>query len=575
MNRNRKLGQKRMEPSELAARLNALHSSPHSEVRAVLHELEVTQIELEVQNRELIESRQEIEQSQSRYIDLFDFAPVGYITLDKKGIIKEINLTAAELLGSPRQFLVGSALAPKISLSDRQKFRSFLSQCDQIDQKQSIEFNILGTSRTPTPVQLLTSLTRDPISGQLLFRCAMTDLSEQKRVLRELNEEKARAEHANRTKSSFLANMSHEIRTPLAAILGFTELMNSCENPNERSMFANVVSRNGNALIKLIDDIIDLTRVEAGRLQLERVDFEIRELINEITTLFRTPIENKKLKLHVKIDPRTPDRINSDPTRIRQILINLLGNAMKFTQRGSVSLLVETQFKNGSISCVNFSVTDTGIGMTKEQAQKLFEPFCQADESTTRRFGGSGLGLALSRKLAKALGGEVKIKECIPGKGCTFLASVEAVPAKYETKTSSQPTNSKASPPQRGRIARILLVEDSIDNQMLIKLLLSKAGMSVDVASNGSEGVKMAESNEYDVVLMDMQMPVLDGYAATEQLRQNGYDRPIIALTAHAMIEDRQRSMELGCDAHLTKPLDSKLLVETISDLRGRISRFH
>lgn len=568
---------RRMSRDELAKRLNALQtdsgagnkkSHRDKELLEVLHELEVSQIELEVQNRELVESRRAVDESHDRYIDLYDFAPVGYITFDSKGVIREINLTAAELLGGERRHLLGRIFAPKVVSSDRQRFREHLTTCSGTATKISTELQLLGREGTIVPIQLLSTISRDRITGDLLFRSAITDLTAQKRVQDELKQEKARAELASQTKSAFLANMSHEIRTPLSAILGFTELIRGSDSPEERAKYSSVVSRNGRALTKLIDDILDLTKVEAGRLQLERVNFNIKNLVQEITVLFQSPIERKNLQLNVSIDSRIPEVINSDPTRIRQILINLIGNATKFTSRGSISIRVEPVIEDGLVKCIRFIVKDTGIGMTKEQASKLFLPFSQADNSTTRKFGGSGLGLALSRKLAIALGGDVVIDECGPDKGCTVIASVEARPASSNDciEDTSDRITGKISRDVRN--SRILLVEDSIDNQTLVRLVLLNAGMSVDVASNGEEAIRMAESNDYDVVLMDMQMPVLDGYAATEQLRHDGYEKPIVALTAHAMVEDRQRSLEIGCDAHLTKPLDTKLLVETIARLK-------
>ncbi len=562
-----------MSRKDLASRIIALQSPSSSDrklspdFRAVLHELEVSQIELEVQNRELRESRQAVDLSHDRYIDLYDFAPVGYVTLDSKGIIREVNLLAADLLGSQRNHLIGRAMAGKVAEADRKKFRDYLANVPHNEKNFKTEI-VIVRANSNIQIQLVTSKTRDRVTGDIFFRTVITDLTEQKRAEVELKREKERADQANQTKSAFLANMSHEIRTPLAAILGFTDLIKSSDSLAERSHYSEIVSRNGWALTKLIDDILDLTKVEAGRLQLERVDFNIEELVQEIVLLFRHPGQKKNLKFCVNIDSETPELINSDPTRIRQILINLIGNAVKFTMRGSISIRVEPLIKRDSMTCVRFIVTDTGIGLTEDQVAKLFEPFSQADSSTTRKYGGSGLGLTLSRRLAQALGGDITLDAFTPGKGCTFVASVEAIPAICIAAAMRKPASTPPTTKFK-RQAKILLVEDSKDNQEYIRLVLLKAGMLVDVADNGAEGVRLAEIHYYDVVLMDMQMPVLDGYEATKRLRLDGYDRPIVALTAHAMTEDRRRSLEIGCDAHLTKPLDSKLLVATIARLQA------
>lgn len=395
------------------------------------------------------------------------------------------------------------------------------------------------------------------------------DVTERVQAKIELEKAMLEAQKANQTKSLFLANMSHEIRTPLGAILGFTDLLKD-ENLGfeDRNKFLDIISRNGKALTKIIDDILDLSKVEAGTLELELIEFDVKGLVSEVASLFHDAAASKNIELKTAVHLSMPQLVNSDPTRIRQILINLIGNAVKFTTKGSISIDAEPKFKNGTLVAIDFTVHDTGIGMSSEQIEKIFAPFAQADSSTTRKFGGSGLGLDLSRRLARALGGDVNIIETESRKGCTFLATVDA----KAPDISSQPILAdkyKVSPIPAHNISNVLLVEDSIDNQRLVKLLLSKAGIKVDIANNGAEGVEMAVRNDYDVVLMDMQMPVLDGYAATVQLRNDGYVKPIIALTAHAMLEDCSRILELGCDAYLTKPINARLLIETLDRVKA------
>lgn len=380
-----------------------------------------------------------------------------------------------------------------------------------------------------------------------------------------LKESQRQAEKASLAKSSFLANMSHEIRTPLGAILGFAELLRDSESKSEREEYIQIITRNGQALSKLIHDILDLTKIEAGQLSVKHIAFALDELIDEITDLFAETANSKNISLDVEFAPHTPRRVKTDAARLRQILINIVGNAIKFTQTGSVKIKVDPVLTNDGVTGLRFTITDTGIGMTDEDARSLFKPFSQADDSSTRRFGGTGLGLALSRRLARALGGDVELKSYVKGDGCVFVITVNASVA-----TESDHVESEKKATLKKNV-RILLVEDSIDNQRFVKLLLESRGATVEVASNGKEGVqKFKEDNEYDVVLMDMQMPVLDGYAATKKLRAMGFDNPIIALTAHALPEERRRTTDIGCNAHFTKPIDTNLLVEKINDLTAQ-----
>jgi len=374
---------------------------------------------------------------------------------------------------------------------------------------------------------------------------------------------KNEAQRANDAKSSFLANMSHEIRTPLAAILGFSELLRDSNSPDERAEYTDIINRNGKSLTKIIDDILDLSKVEAGRLQIESIDFNLQNLLSEVMDLFADLAAKKGIAFALKIDQAVPSQIKSDPTRIRQILINLIGNAIKFTAHGSVEVRAETQFDSDKVTHLKFSIVDTGLGLRADQVEKLFEPFSQADHSTTRKYGGSGLGLALSRRLARALGGDVWLANSKLEQGSTFIATVSATASTRPASVSKDPANQVTA--QKNINSRVLLVEDSKENQLLICRILTKFGYEVEVANDGVEGIQKAMTGNFDVVLMDMQMPVLDGYAATERLRKMAYIKPIVALTAHAMAEEIKRTKAVGCDFHLTKPLDSTLLIKTLS----------
>ncbi len=397
------------------------------------------------------------------------------------------------------------------------------------------------------------------------FNASLVDISEYKQIHKELQEAKEQAESSNRVKSNFLANMSHEIRTPLGAILGFVNLLKEETQPEVRSKYFEIIARNGKLLGLLVDDIMDLSKVESGHLELEQIDFRLDELIQEISELFQENFRQKGVSFAVQFEPGTPLIVQSDPMRIRQILINLISNAHKFTAKGSVELGVGVAPGDKPKSQIIFKVKDSGIGMTEEQASRVFEPFTQADSSTTRQYGGSGLGLTLSRRLARALGGDITIARSQPGEGSQFVATIQVlIPSQELRANPGNQTSFTAELPLRHLTA--LLVEDAPDNQYLISQYLRKMNIEVDIANNGFEGLNKARSKNYDFVLMDMQMPVMDGYSAAKELRAGGFKKPILALTAAAMVEEKKMALGAGCNAYLTKPLNPGILIATIRE---------
>ncbi len=380
---------------------------------------------------------------------------------------------------------------------------------------------------------------------------------------------KNKAEMADHTKTQFVANMSHEIRTPMTAILGFADLLlDPSQGASERMDCIHTIRRNGQHLLNIINDILDITKIEAGKMSVESIDFSPIKILEEVYSLVRAKADEKGLEFTIEFATSIPLQAKSDPTRLRQILVNLLGNAIKFTDSGSVRVVAgfyEPE-KNGP-KFLKFEVCDTGIGMTPEQADKVFERFEQADSTTTRRFGGTGLGLAISYKLAELLGGGITVTSEV-GKGSTFITTIDPgdvtdvefteTPEKFmglEEDTSALDIES-------GRLqAHILLADDGKDNQRLISYRLRQAGALVTLANNGLEALELAmkaweEQKPYDLIFMDMQMPEMDGYTATSHLREKGYKGPVIALTAHTMATDRAKCLASGCDDYSSKPIN-------------------
>ncbi len=413
---------------------------------------------------------------------------------------------------------------------------------------------------------------------------------------KDLEKAKVHAEAATLAKSEFLANMSHEIRTPMNAILGFTELLQDDTLTAEQQESLGIVRASAEALLVIINDILDLSKVEAGRIELEVVPFNITDVVQSVTKLVSTRVVDKSVEISSYITNVETHRIG-DPTRLRQILLNLMGNAIKFTDSGTVELIVNsaTTRPNGgrtgeTDSYVSFCVRDTGIGIPKDRLQTIFEAFAQAESSTTRQFGGTGLGLSLSCKLAALMDGRITV-ESESGKGSTFTATVR-IPidasgnVEYEvlkhTATQSEADAREEVEPAGG--VRILIAEDNVINQLLIKKVLGKLGHKIDVACNGREAVAFTKNNRYDIIFMDMQMPILSGTDATREIRKwetsldsgknvsavesdIGAPRrvPIIALTADAIKGTREKCLLAGMDDYLTKPIDFEALKDAIS----------
>lgn len=380
------------------------------------------------------------------------------------------------------------------------------------------------------------------------------------------------AQEANRAKTAFLANMSHEVRTPLAAVLGFARIVHDDPSlPAEHRKNMELITRNGQQLLRIVDEILDISKVESDRMDLEFLVFNLKDLISEIVSLLTVKAEEKAIKLSVEFLGEVPDGIRSDPTRLRQTLINVIGNAIKFTSQGSVLLQVQMipSIIESGAGRILFRVIDTGIGLSSEQAQALFQPFAQADTSTTRRFGGTGLGLFLSRRLARMLGGDLILEKSEPGKGSVFTLAIETreirdVMEKPAPPPAPEPTTAPKMVTQQGHI---LVVDDSEDNRFLVEWYLKKLGFTCETAANGAEGLQKATAGVFRTVLLDIQMPEMDGFQVVKALREKQYAGHVVALTAHAMKGDRERCLEAGFDDYLTKPLDEKTLRRLLLEL--------
>ncbi len=378
------------------------------------------------------------------------------------------------------------------------------------------------------------------------------------------------ATDANQAKSEFLANMSHEIRTPMNSIIGFSELLAEEPLAEEQLSFVKTVLNSGRSLLDLINDILDFSKIEAGKLETEIIEVETESFLAELESVLRPLTRDKGLAFEILRCDELPAVIKTDPVRVRQCLINLVGNAIKFTEKGHVFVNIQIERRDDT-DYIHFDVEDTGIGISPEKQQQIFEAFSQADNTTTRKYGGTGLGLTITRQLAGLLGGNLTLSSK-PGKGSVFRLSIPAgVDVQKASKADAynaldkmlqDDASARPGEPDKTHLdARILVVEDARANQTLIRVVLERMGVEVLLAEHGQEALDCLEREHVDLVLMDMQMPVMNGYDATRALRRKGHKLPIIALTANAMKGDDQKCRQAGCDDYLSKPIDRQALI--------------
>ncbi len=537
----------------------------------------------------LRERQRQLQLSEHKTRAIFNQAFQFMGLLDAEGRILDANQTALDLVGTSLESIVGKHFA------DTPWFAHSLGMQDEIRAAVRMasygEFVRLESQHPDIHGRILTvDLSIKPVyddTGNLVWLIPEgREITDRKQFENELVAAKELADSANQAKSEFLANMSHEIRTPMTAILGFADLLSDeqlyLHDTVGRREAIRAIQRNGEHLLGIINDILDLSKIEAGRIVVEAMEVAPMALINEILSLMQVKAQAKGISLDAAMETEMPEAIISDPTRLRQILINIVGNAIKFTEVGSVRILC--RFVPQEPSQLRIEVVDTGVGLTPAQQQVLFHPFSQADTSTTRSFGGTGLGLTISKRLANLLGGDVTIAESVFGVGTRFLITIgvgsvvgrRMLPRKLlsastaRAETTRDESNAKKSGELLLAGCRVLYAEDGIDNQRLVSFMLKKAGAEVVLADNGQIAVErlrqaLNEGRPFDVILMDMQMPVLDGYEATRQLRKGNYRAPVIALTAHAMDGDKQKCYDAGCDDYATKPIDRKKLIEKVA----------
>ncbi len=507
--------------------------------------------------------------------------------LDVKGNLLEANRTALEFAGVSETDVLGLPFCETPWWTHSAELQGKLKDAIQrASEGEAVRFETTHPDRAGELYIVDFSLT--PVfndDGKVIWLVPEGhDLTDSRRSEKAILDAKNAAEAANRAKSEFLANMSHEIRTPMTSILGYAELLTDdpsiYDDPMQRTEATQAIRRNGEFLINIINNILDLSKIEAEKFSVEMLDCDPAAIVADVQSAMQVRAHNKGINLNVAHETKLPRSIKTDPTRLRQILVNLVGNGVKFTTAGEVRL--EVRHVSGEASRLEFDVVDSGIGMNTAQQARIFEPFIQGDTSTTREFGGTGLGLTISKRLAKMLGGDVWLLESMPHVGTRFRLTVPSGPLERTEMESNggeagqkqqvsvpgeQVKSEVASGPLAG--SRILLAEDAPEVQRFMGHILKKAGTELTVVDNGQLAADAAlaavgKGAPFDVILMDMQMPVLDGYGAAALLREKGYELPIIALTAHSMTGDREKCLEAGCDDYATKPVNRTQLIATI-----------
>ena len=543
---------------------NKSHTS-ESDIRKEIHELQVHQIELEIQNEELMKAKDRAEFAEKKYTELYESAPSGYLTLSKEGDILELNNSAARMLNKESVHLVNSRFALFISEETKVLFAHFFNKVFESHQKENCEVVLKTEGNPPVYINI------DAITSKDKEYCLLTmvDITKSKEAEKSMFQLKL-ANEAIEFKQNFLANVSHEMRTPLTGIMGMINILEHTElTPTQKDYF-NTLKHSSENLREIINQVLDYSKIEAGKVKLKPTLFSLKELLAETRILYKGVV-HPKVHFSIKSDPKIPDLIYADESRIKQIVNNLVSNALKFTHEGSVALSSQLLSPNPASKqvMIKIAVTDTGIGIPDDKRDKLFVPFSQIDNKDTRKYEGTGLGLSICKELVTLLGGKIGvITEYHKGSSFWFvfpalLTETTTSKVKPEDQPEESLSNNRIKQKQN---LNILFAEDKAVNQKVISLILTSMGHKITIASNGEQALSLYKPNKFDLILMDIQMPVMDGITATRKLKEN-YKvlPPIIGLSANAFEGDREKYMVLGMDEYLTKPFKTEEFVELIT----------
>lgn len=539
--------------------------------------------QVKARTAELQSAMETVSESESRIRTIVESAADGILTFDSNGDIVSVNQAACRMFDYESESLLGLSFGSLSYESHSHRTGTEIVQHLMARARENPvvgrEFHGLSKNKRTFPAEL--TLSRYVMNGREFFSAILRDITERKEAERQLIRAKETAEALAHAKSQFLANMSHEIRTPLNGIFGSVQLMAKTKTDEEQKEFLDIMRTSSSALLKIVNDVLEFSKAEAGKIVLERTPFIVEDSVRSTMSSVRYEAENKKVNLALVVLPEVPNRLVGDPHRLGQVVLNLVHNAIKFTEAGgNVEVKIAKAIDSRGSVMLHFSVKDSGIGIPPEKRDAIFEAFTQADTSSTRKYGGTGLGLSIASKIVRLMGGDIWVESTV-GEGSTFhfTASFDMPEAidigekPIASGTARNGTSENGAPVK----LRVLLVEDNPINQTIAKRLLGHLGYSVVIAGNGQEALDALKRSPCDLILMDCQMPVMDGFTATRIIRDHELQScsrrmPIIAMTAHAMEGDRERCLNAGMDEYIPKPIEEEVLMETIDMLIEKFS---
>lgn len=552
-----------------------LPSASQEDTAHLLHEIHNRQLEIELQGEELRRAERSIFLNSRRLTDFYDFAPVGYFTLTSSGQIWALNLKGADFLGRNRGQIIGSHFVDYIQHGDKALFTAHLQRLSEGPEKSECELQLISPTHQPSYVLLSSSLCFDEENLMTMIRTVVSDITQKRLLEAEVEKARAQAEQASQAKSQFLANMSHEIRTPLGVILGFSEVMlEEVSDDKNLSESVQAIRRNGEHLLNIINEILDLAKIESGCLPIEGLLFSVDNAIKEVVNLLRARANGKNLSLNFERADDAPDLLHTDPTRFRQILLNLVGNALKFTDRGGVTIKLRKLPSEWGAPLVTIDVSDSGCGIAEQNRDALFQAFSQVDLSTTRRYGGTGLGLVLSKKLAQAIGGDVILLASEPGKGSTFRLTLPQGLA--DTKVSKAlpraPAREELIGPMSLQGVKILLLSEALATSGELVPLLESHGAFVHAVPDSFDGVSKALTHCFDLLLFDSATPGLGAPDLIRLLRASHFEKPILAVLQEGDEVDPMSCQEAGYSGHIRRPF---LAAEVVPEIVQQVRHHH
>lgn len=521
-----------------------------------------------------LEAREALRKSEEKSRLLVTTAMDGIITIDQHQNVTLFNPAAEEIFGFTSDEIYGHPIKVLIPEEGRNDYSSFVegfiqntAERKRLGEKRAI----YGQRKNGEVFPLEIAISKLNYDGSIMFNTIVRDVSEQVKAKNELIQAEKAATHSRELQSTFLSNMSHEIRTPMNGILGITRILQKSDLNDEQRHYLNAISRSSENLMVIINDILDFSKIEAGKILIEQTEFNLEEELNSLQEVLLVKAEEKGIYFVTEIESGTPTTLLGDPVRINQVLLNLIGNAIKFTERGGVKVRVHESERKDNISAICFEVEDTGIGIPKDKKDSIFQSFTQASASTTRTHGGTGLGLTISKNLVQLMGGQLEL-DSAGGKGSTFKFTLHLeINSKHSLERRENQLIQACNDELLNRLEglHILLVEDHPINQLLAIKVLEDWNFKVDLAENGKIALDMIGKSDYDLVLMDISMPEMDGYQATKEIRTGRYNNnpqiPIIAMTASALIGENQKAFKAGMNDYLSKPFDPQVLLTKIS----------